>query len=62
MNAHNTESAEYNMSNVKKQVIKLGKRYNIRSALEKALQQTQYEGLKILTRDTILKASKSSYE
>ena len=44
----------------KKQVIKMGKKqFNIRCTLEKALQNTQFEGLKILTKDTILKAQKS---
>ena len=32
------------------------KQFNIRFTLEKALQNTQFEGLKILTKDTILKA------
>ena len=35
------------------------KQFNIRCTLEKALQNTQFEGLKILTKDTILKAQKS---
>ena len=30
----------------------------MRTTLEKALQSTQFEGLKVLTRDTILKAHK----
>ena len=44
----------------KKQVVKMGKKqFNMRCTLEKALQNTQFEGLKILTKDTILKAQKS---
>lgn len=58
-NPQTLDSAEYNVGNARKQVIKMRSKYNIRNALEKALQSTQFEGLKILTRDTILKASKT---
>ena len=52
------DSSEY--AGNKKQVVKMGKKqFNIRCTLEKALQNTQFEGLKILTKDTILKAQKS---
>lgn len=42
----------------RKQVVKVKKPNSMRAALDKALQSTQFEGLKILTRETILKASK----
>ena len=53
------DSAEYNVSNTRKQVVKVNRRLNIRGALDQALQSTQFEGLKILTRDTILRAHRS---
>ena len=42
----------------RKKVVKVHKKFNMRTTLEKALQSTQFEGLKVLTRDTILKAHK----
>ncbi len=36
------------------------KRLSLRNQLEGALQSTQFDGLKVLTKDTILKANKSS--
>jgi len=48
-------SSEYGLH--KKQVVKM-KKHNVLSALQKAILSTQFEGLKVLTKDNILGAQK----
>ena len=53
------ESSDNNYGSIhpRKQVVKMKRQQpSMRVALDKALQSTQFEGLKILTRETILKA------